>query len=101
MSSGLIIVPPCLERPQRRLTPRSSRTQDHPAYRHSDHVVAIFEYSTALFDRATVERLADNFLTLVDSALSAPDTAPGDQPYLSVEVMAAGPRLAGIRRGRA
>lgn len=46
-------------------------------------VEAIFEYSTALFDAATIERLADSFLTLVAGILERPDAAVGSLPVLS------------------
>jgi len=46
-------------------------------------VEAIFEYSTALFEAATIERLADNFLSLVDGILAQPDAAVGALPVLS------------------
>ncbi|GAA1973185.1 non-ribosomal peptide synthetase [Kitasatospora viridis] len=38
----------------------------------------LFEYSTALFDRSTVRRMADHYLRLLRSALDAPDTRVGE-----------------------
>jgi amino acid adenylation domain-containing protein len=44
---------------------------------------ATFEYNTALFDRATVERLAGFYLRLLGAAVAAPERRVGELPLLS------------------
>lgn len=64
-----------------------------------------FEYATALFDRATVERLAGHYLTLLRSIVDAPDarlsalgmlTAPEQHDLLTVWPDPDGDRLAAL-----
>ncbi|MFD8783733.1 amino acid adenylation domain-containing protein [Kitasatospora sp. NPDC059599] len=42
-----------------------------------------FEYATALFDRATMDRLAGHYLTLLQAIAAAPDTRLGDLGLLT------------------
>ncbi len=42
-----------------------------------------FEYATSLFDRATVERLAEYFLRLLEGIAAEPDIPVAEQPLLS------------------
>jgi amino acid adenylation domain-containing protein len=43
----------------------------------------LFEYSTALFDRSTVQRMAQHYLQLVRSAVSTPDAPIGELEMLT------------------
>ncbi|WP_198299704.1 non-ribosomal peptide synthetase [Tumebacillus avium] len=44
-----------------------------------------FEYSTDLFDRATITRMVTHFLTLLEAAAGSPDTELGALPLLTAE----------------
>jgi amino acid adenylation domain-containing protein/non-ribosomal peptide synthase protein (TIGR01720 family) len=44
------------------------------ASEHQEGIHFIFEYSTALFSRATISKMANHFVNLVDSVLSNPNT---------------------------
>ncbi|MGC0364047.1 amino acid adenylation domain-containing protein [Rhodococcus sp. 27YEA15] len=48
-----------------------------------DGIDATFTYTSELFDAATIEALARNFVTLLESALAQPSTQVGDLPLLS------------------
>ncbi|HLM66501.1 MAG TPA: condensation domain-containing protein, partial [Longimicrobium sp.] len=50
-----------------------------------DDLRAYVEYATALFDAATVERLAGHFHSLLRAAVAAPDTPVGALPMLPAE----------------
>jgi len=50
--------------------------------RHRGSLVAIFEYSAELFDRATIERLADGFATLLEGIVAAPQTSLAALPIV-------------------
>ncbi|MFJ9679619.1 amino acid adenylation domain-containing protein [Streptomyces sp. NPDC101194] len=43
----------------------------------------VLEYATSLFERATAERMAGHFLSLLDAVAHDPDTALGEVPLLS------------------
>lgn len=49
------------------------------------HVVAGIEYSTALFEPATIRRMASHFTRLVEQAVATPERCMGDLPLLSTE----------------
>jgi amino acid adenylation domain-containing protein/natural product biosynthesis luciferase-like monooxygenase protein len=49
----------------------------------SGRLATELEYSTDLFERATVERLANHFRTLLTAIVAAPDTGIGELPLLS------------------
>ncbi|WP_051450883.1 non-ribosomal peptide synthetase [Actinospica robiniae] len=46
-------------------------------------LAAAFEYATTVFDRDTVQRLADHFVRLLTAAVADPDTALADLEYLA------------------
>ncbi|WP_437327214.1 amino acid adenylation domain-containing protein [Sorangium sp. So ce381] len=48
-----------------------------------DGVTGMFEYSTDLFDRATIERMAEHLLTLLSTATSGPDQPVSSLPLLT------------------
>jgi len=48
----------------------------------SDGLDGVFSYNTALFHRATVERLAGHFINLLESAAAAPDRPVGELPIV-------------------
>ena len=53
----------------------------------SDHgrFAGIFEYSTDLFDKATIERMRDHFVRLVEAAVDAPEVPIASLPLLAPE----------------
>ncbi|WP_163996203.1 condensation domain-containing protein, partial [Pyxidicoccus caerfyrddinensis] len=51
----------------------------------ADGWVCVWEYSTALFDEATVRRLAEHYVRLLDAAVSRPETRVADLPLLGAE----------------
>ncbi|MBO2458316.1 non-ribosomal peptide synthetase [Actinomadura violacea] len=65
-----------------------------------------FEYATALFDAATVRRLADRFVRLLGDLAAQPDAsaadlaAPAADERRALLARAAGPRAPGLRPGR-
>ncbi|MDH6144550.1 amino acid adenylation domain-containing protein [Kitasatospora sp. GP30] len=50
---------------------------------HGDGALATFRYRTELFDAPTVARLAEQYRTLLDAALTAPQTRATDLPLLN------------------
>ncbi|HEX7241517.1 MAG TPA: amino acid adenylation domain-containing protein, partial [Longimicrobiaceae bacterium] len=56
------------------------RAQQGPAA--GDEVALIWEYSTDLFERATVERMARHYEALLDGALAAPERPVSGMPLL-------------------
>ena len=48
-----------------------------------DGCAAIWEYSTDLFERATIERMQAHFLQLLDAVVAAPDQAVGELEMLT------------------
>jgi amino acid adenylation domain-containing protein len=46
-------------------------------------VSGVFEYAVDLFDRATVQRMADSFITLLEGIAANPDSAVHELPLLS------------------
>ncbi|MCY1016471.1 non-ribosomal peptide synthetase [Pyxidicoccus sp. MSG2] len=51
----------------------------------ADGWVCVWEYSTVLFDEATVRRLAEHYVRLLDAAVSRPDTRVAELPLLGAE----------------
>nr|BFD89294.1 hypothetical protein KitaXyl93_06540 [Kitasatospora sp. Xyl93] len=53
---------------------------------HEDGLLRVwFEYATALFDRATMDRLAGHYLTLLHAVAAAPDARIGDLGLLTAQ----------------
>ncbi|WP_163996200.1 amino acid adenylation domain-containing protein [Pyxidicoccus caerfyrddinensis] len=50
-----------------------------------DGWLCIWEYSTALFDEATVQRLAGYYVRLLEAAVARPETRVGELPLLGAE----------------
>ncbi|MGW6980814.1 condensation domain-containing protein [Streptomyces sp. NPDC054932] len=44
----------------------------------AEEITIVFRYASDLYDPATVERFADSYLRMIDTALDAPDTAVSD-----------------------
>ncbi|MEV0456703.1 non-ribosomal peptide synthetase/MFS transporter [Catellatospora methionotrophica] len=63
-------------------------------YEHDGGLAAFFTYDTALFDPPRIERMAQHLVTLLQAALSDPDTAVADLPLMDAAatnaVLAAG-----------
>ncbi|HVK21688.1 MAG TPA: amino acid adenylation domain-containing protein [Actinokineospora sp.] len=55
------------------------------AAEHGDDLHVDLEYDTALFDAATVERLADHFVRLLSTVVADPDVRVGDVDLLTAE----------------
>ncbi|MCW7539367.1 amino acid adenylation domain-containing protein [Aquabacterium sp. A7-Y] len=53
-----------------------------------DGIECCFEYSTDLFERASVERLAQHYRVLIEAALSAPERPLADLPLLGADTQA-------------
>ncbi|QSQ19871.1 amino acid adenylation domain-containing protein [Pyxidicoccus parkwayensis] len=51
----------------------------------ADGWVCVWEYSTALFDEATVRRLAEHYVRLLGAAVARPETRVSELPLLSEE----------------
>lgn len=51
----------------------------------TEGIAGTFEYDTALFERATIERLAGHFQTLLEGIVAAPEQALSDLPLLPAE----------------
>jgi amino acid adenylation domain-containing protein len=49
---------------------------------HEDGAIAAFRYRTELFDAPTVARLAEQYRTLLEAALAAPETRAADLPLM-------------------
>ncbi len=49
---------------------------------HADHLLASFQYSTALFDRSTIVRLAAHFKNLLEGVVADPGARLSDLPLL-------------------
>jgi amino acid adenylation domain-containing protein len=62
--------------------PRWARHQDD-ADRTDDRVTLLWEYNTDLFNRATIQRIAEHYVRLLTAAIHQPDTTVGALPLLS------------------
>jgi amino acid adenylation domain-containing protein len=74
---GLVIAPG----PGSRSTARFDLTLE--AIETAHELECVFEYNTDLFDKATIERMADHFLCLLDAVAAAPATRVADLPLLA------------------
>ncbi|MFE1197408.1 amino acid adenylation domain-containing protein [Streptomyces olivaceoviridis] len=61
MDMNIVVVPRAQQRTGR---------EDHPDH---DRITLIWEYSTALFDEATIRRMVSHYISLLESALADPD----------------------------